>query len=320
MDQSSALFYIHILDGYSFRNTISIIKSETDYVTMWMSPYGVEISFRNNRGNAMHRIFLDQSEFKYEYNVFENDEYKEEFPISFETNEMFNTTKGIGRRDGIILYHLNNEDYINVQPLKNNGGGPSQFGALFVETIKNQPLEKVGLSTVFDKEPNVRVQAKSFAEICGQASTLKCTTLEIIGNAESVVFKIIKPDNNVASIMNFKSSAPRKKSGMRKKEFSSAYDIDNIINKCKSSEKKSSLTTSSVAPINSLNIVSADNINTIRVPISTVKALSKIHNISPQGTHLKLFFSKSENHEYTKIESPIGTYGKYEIFLRNVKN
>ena len=59
-----------------------------------------------------------------------------------------------------------------------------------------------------------------------------------------------------------------------------------------------------------------EDLMTVKVPIGTVKALSKIHNISPPGTQLRFYFSEGKP---TKLESPIGTYGTYTICLRNAR-
>jgi hypothetical protein len=52
----------------------------------------------------------------------------------------------------------------------------------------------------------------------------------------------------------------------------------------------------------------------IKIPLNTVKTLSKLHNISPHNSLLK--FSFYEKHP-VKIESKIGTYGTYIIYLRD---
>ena len=66
---AQTLFLVHIMDGYSFRNTIGIIKNETDYATMVLSPNGIEISFINTSKCAIHKIVLDTRELTmYRYN------------------------------------------------------------------------------------------------------------------------------------------------------------------------------------------------------------------------------------------------------------
>lgn len=58
-----------------------------------------------------------------------------------------------------------------------------------------------------------------------------------------------------------------------------------------------------------------DIINKIGIPISTVKALGKINNLSVNGAMLKFYI---EHDKPLKIISPIGTYGILSVLLRNI--
>lgn len=308
MDTSQTFFLMHIMDGYSFRNTIGIIKSETDYATMVVSEKSIEISFLNRSKCAVHRIVLYPQEFTmYRYNIRDQEgNLLKEYPIAFETNEMFNTTKGIGRRDGIRLYWLAGDNKINVQPIKMSTKDPGRAGALFVKILT---MEHIRYETgSYNSEPNVRVQAKDFADLCSQANTLRCTSLEIVGHNSGVTFKGILANQTMASINRFVSQTEVPKTA---KAASNMEEIDNVLDNLRISD------THLAAPMTtglSLNVVKSEDLMTVKVPIGTVKALSKIHNISPPGTLLRFYFAEGKP---TKVESPIGIYGLYTICLRN---
>jgi hypothetical protein len=306
MDNTTqTLFLMHIMDGYSFRHTIGIIKSETDYATMVVAEKSIEISFVNTSKCAIHKILLKPQEFTmYRYNIRDKDgELVKEYPIAFDTSEMFNTTKGIGRRDGIRLYWLAGDNRINVQPIKMSTKDPGRAGALFVKILT---MEYIRYDVnAYNEEPNVRVQAKDFADLCSQANTLKCATLEIAGQETGVTFKGMRANQTMASINRFVSQTDVPKTAMA---ASNLDEIDNLLDNLRISD----VVTPSQGGL-SLNIVKRDDLMTVRVPISTVKALSKIHNISPSGTLLRFYFAMGRP---TKLESPIGTYGTYIICLR----
>jgi hypothetical protein len=310
MDASQTLFLIHIMDGYSFRNTIGIIKSETDYATMVLSPRSIDISFINSSKCAVHKININTQELTmYRYNIRDVDgNLLPEYPIAFDTNEMFNTTKGIGRRDGIRLYWLAGDTKINVQPMKSNTKDPGRASALFVN-ILNMEYTRYDISGGHSVEPNVRVQAKDFADLCSQANTLKCSVLEIIGCSNGVTFKGIMPNQTMASINRFQSQTDVPKTLA---VATNMDEIDNIIGSLRVGDGPGPVAASSSGL--SLNVMKSEDFMTVRVPISTVKALSKIHNISPAGTLLRFYFAEGKP---TKLESPIGTYGVYTICLRN---
>lgn len=306
MDNTTqTLFFAHIMDGYSFRHTIGIVKSETDYATMVVSEKSIEISFVNTSKCAIHKILLKPQEFTaYRYNIRDKDgAVVKEYPIAFDTSEMFNTTKGIGRRDGIRLYWLAGDSRISVQPMKMSTKDPGRAGALFVKILT---MEHIRYDVnAYDDEPNVRVQAKEFADLCSQANSLKCATLEIVGHDTAVTFKGMKANQTMACINRFVSQTGVPKTA---DAASNLDELDNII---------SNLRIAEISPPTSgglsFNIVGKDDLMTVRIPISTVKALSKIHNISPAGTQLRFYFAVGRP---TKVESPIGTYGTYVICLR----
>lgn len=307
MDNSKTLFLMHITDGYSFRNTIGIIKSEIEYATMVVSEKLLTISFLNTSKCAVHKLVFNPQEFSmYRYNIRDdNGNLLPEYPISFETNEMFNTTKGIGRRDGVRLYWLAGDNKINVQPIKTSTKDPGRAGALFV---KIHTTEQIKYDTgLYPHDPNVRVQAKDFADICSQSNIVKCTCLEIVGQKNGVTFRGIHANQNIAFLSRIVSQTDM--SDNFRTEISNIDEIDNLLDNLRVIDSTTSTTTCL-----SLNVVRSEDLMTVRVPILTVKALSKFHNISPSGTLLRFYFGENKP---TKIESPIGTYGLYNIYIRN---
>jgi hypothetical protein len=315
MDAPQARFVAHIMDGYSFGKLAGIIKSEADYATLVFSPKTIEISFINKSKCGVHKIVLHAQELtQYMYNCLDPETGKPlaEYPIAVGTNDLYNTTKGIGRRDGIRLYLLEGDSKINIQPIKTSTKDPGRAGALFVPIC---PMEYVryDVSGNYRNDPNVRVQAKDFADICSQANTLKCSSLEIVGQTSGVVFKGMRPDNTMASINRFVSQTT---SMTNSSSNSTAPQYKDTLDNLMSNLKLENI--SSMAPTGiTLDIIKSEDLLTVRVPIATVKALSKIHNISPTGTQLRFWFAEGKP---TKIESPIGTYGTYIICLRNVRS
>jgi hypothetical protein len=183
---------------------------------------------------------------------------------------------------------------------------PGRAGALFVKIL---PIEHIRYDPgSYNPEPNVRVLSKDFADLCSQGNSLKCTSLEIIGQNRAVTFKGILANQTVAFVNKFVSQTEVPKTA---KTASNMDEIDNFIDSLRISDNHLA---APAATGLSLNIVKSEDLMTVKVPISTIKALSKIHNISPSGTLLRFYFSEGKP---TKVESPIGTYGFYTICLRN---
>jgi hypothetical protein len=294
----------YIVDGYSFRNMLGIVKHEIETTTMVLSKHAIEISFQNISKSAVHCITLNPSEFTtYEYNMRDqNGDEIPEYPIAFDTKEFFNTTKGIGRRDGIRIYLFQGDTKLNIQQIKAGAKDPGRTGALFVKIITMEH-RRYEIPT-YPQEPNIKVSAKDFADICGQLPGLTCSHLQIIGRESGVTFKGLRPNKSVASLNNF-SSAKQKQQTPAASMSSNQY-LDAVLDTVQNShsDKRSNV---------NLSIINPDEILSVCISKKTVKALSKIHNISPIGTLLKFTFVEGKP---TKIESPIGIYGTYTICIR----
>lgn len=311
MEQSQTAFFLQIADGYAFRNTMTIIRNETDYATMILSPTRIEISFTNRGNYAIHRVKIKTSELTaYHYNIRdESGELLPEFPIAFASDEMLNTTKPVGRRDGLLMYWVPGTNRISVQANKSKDTG--RAGAAFV-TILNQEHTRHQPPEVYAKEPNVRVEAKAFGDWCATAGSLKCSHLDIVGHPTSVVLKSMMSNGQLAAITNFK------RAGDSMVPVPTTPAIANNLREI--TDRMEMMRVADVpqaGPRLSLNVMKKEDLTTIRVPITTVKALSKIHNISPQGTLLKFYFAESYP---TKIKSAIGTFGTYVVCLRNQRS
>jgi hypothetical protein len=304
---SNYLFHIVIRDGYSFRNTIGTIKTETFYTTMILSPSKIEISFMNTLKCAIHCIELDTKEFPYFYNaVDENGKLLPEYPLTFETTEMFNTTKNIGRKESLTICGIHGDNKIII--LSGTAAKePGMAGAEFVKLLPKEPLRYRGCEDYGD-EPNVRVLAKTFAEICSKTANRKCDSLEIGGQKTAVTLRGLFANLTEAFVKHFTNQNVPLISNTDNVNPSNIAYIDNMIKNMKfnenGNEHMNKLT---------LNVIHKEDLMKTRVPVNTVKALSKIHNISPTGTMLKFYFAEGCP---TKIVSPIGTYGTYAIYLR----
>lgn len=309
MNPAETLFLMHLADGYAFRNMVNIWKSETEKATMILSPTKITVSFMNNQKCCVHEIELDTREFVvYKYNFRDSDgNLIGEVPITFNTTELFNTTKSIARRDALRIYWVSGSSLLSIQQVKAANKDPGTVGASFVSILQDE-ASCCTVPTGYSVEPNIRVQAKTFADLCGQSGQMQCASLEIIGKTNSVMIRGLSPHNTASFATKFTSTTDVVEH--KKPEPPKAVNMDAI------NALLSNLSIGDNAPTStlSLNVVSADDLMTVKVPSTTVKALSKIHNISANGTHLKFYFMTNKP---TKIVSPVATYGTYSIFLRN---
>jgi hypothetical protein len=311
MDQSSAQqssthFIMQLSEAYSFRNLIAIIKSENDGgdVSMVLSPNQITFSFLNKTQCAIYDIVLNTKEFTYQYNIVDtNGNLQSEYSIGFESNAMSNNLKNVGKRDGLRIYWLKDDNKLNIQPIKSAAKATGRTGAIFVP-IKQVERVNHASTGIYSINANARLEAKIFADICASANTNKCVSVEIVGKEAGMTIMGFTSNNTMAFVENFQMQFKPSKSELTHVIPSNLDEILSGIRNLSIDNRANGL---------KLNIITAEQLMTIRIPIKTIKALSKIHNISAPGANLQFYFSPGNPH---KIESQIGNYGSLSMYLR----
>ena len=281
------LFTANITDGYSLKNTIGMLKNEIDEITLIVSKTKMTITFVNRGQYAIHDLVINAEELSdYSYDILNHEEY----PITVNTTELFNTTKAIGRKDSLKIYWLEGYEKLSIQPIKSSKE-TGRSSASFINII-NKKHNKIEMSNEYaTTEPSIKIQNRDFTDICQQASVLKCNFLEISGCSSYVLFKGILPDETYGMMSRHTSQNNKGKSVNNEEREKSTGQLE-------------------------LNVVKTEDVMKVKIPISTIKTLSKLHTISPSGTLLKFSFA---NDKPVKIESKIGSYGIYKIYLRDYK-
>jgi hypothetical protein len=299
------VFNLHILNGYAFKNLLTILKSETKTATMILSPDNIEISFLNNNGEGLHIINMDPHEnIEWSYNP--TDEYGDllqNYPIGFNCIDAFNTVKNIGMNDSIRLFLIKGESTVMVQPLKSSSKDMGQFKIFKFDIIETEYSRyEVGEYKI---TPNIKIYSKSFSDLCSEVGNVKCEYINIEGDGEAVTFRGFNGSKKEVYINRYDDLSTAKNT-KPKAVAQNISDIDDLISKINLSDVAKPKTSLKLKIINDDNIV-------VKVPISTFKSLSKIDNISPKGSVLRFYLEKNQP---IKIETQIGTFGTYQIYLK----
>lgn len=307
MDPSQTLFMLRVDDGYAFRSALHIAKNEIDKATLILSKDFVEISFVNNIGSCAHKMIIRAADTsQYFYNFRDKDgELLPEAALPFDVAAINAAVKTVGRKDGLCLYLFDGDDRINIRPLKTTKD-PRNMGALFVKITNDEKSRYDDSGLHYTENPSLRLQAKAFADICTKASTMKCKEVIIQGSEGNAKFIGISSDNIECMVENFGSQL----SSFNDDDAEENPELDAFLASLRLEPA------SNDKPKISLNIISPSDSMKVRVPIVTMKSLSKIHNISPTGAQIKLFFSEGLP---VKMESLWSTYGTYEVYLRGTK-
>lgn len=299
------LFNLHIINGYAFKNLLTIIKSETKTATMLLSANNIEISFVNNNSGGLHIINMNPHEnIEWVYNPTDEDgNLLETYPIGFNGIDVYNTIKNIGMNDSIRLFLIKGENTVMVQPLKSASKDMGQFKFFKFDIIETEYARyEVGK---YKETPNIKIYSKSFSDLCSEVGNVKCEYINIEGDGEAVTFRGFNGSKKEVYINRY-DDLSTSKNHKPKMIADNISDIDNLISKINISD------TSKPKAGLKLKIINDDNI-TVKVPISTFKSLSKIDNISPKGSVLRFYLEKNQP---VKIETAIGTFGIYQIYLK----
>ena len=300
------LFNLQIINGYAFKNLLTILKSETKTVTMLLSLNNIEISFINNNAGGLHIININPHDnIEWIYNpTDDNNELLESYPIGFNCIDVYNTIKNIGMNDSIRLFLIKGENTMIVQPLKSSSKDMGQIKIFKFDVIETEYMRYEVDN--YKETPNIKIYSKSFSDLCSEVSNVKCEYINIEGDGEAVTFRGFNGSKKEVYINRYDDLTF--KSGSKQKVIANnILDIDSLISKINISDSSRLKTGPKLKIVNDSNV-------TVKVPISTFKSLSKIDNISPKGSVLRFYLERGQP---IKIETAIGTFGNYQIYLKS---
>lgn len=294
-------FSMLVPNGYSLRNTFSIIDTEAKGTTVGMklSPEGIEICFVTESKCGIHKIVLRGEEMQYNYDIRDDQgRLLPEYIIGFDTKRMSSALNCINRKDAVQIYWLRGQNFISISPQKT--GAKTGSGALFVP-IHVHEYHRIDFDKNFAGTPDFRVQSKEFAESCKQAR--ECSYMEFYERDNVIFVQGIMPDKTVFGLKKY----PKSTQMVIQPQIDENVDLllKDLRQKIKIDDG---------GEIKSLSLSIAPSQSSIKIDQSVVKALAKIHNVSTPDTMLKFYFNSRGG---LKLVSPIGNYGTYSIFLKN---
>jgi len=300
------LFNLEIINGYAFKNLLTIFKGETKTITMLLSPNNIEISFLNNNAGGLHIINMNPHEnMEWIYNARDDDDnLLESYPIGFNCMEMYNTIKKIGMNDSIHLFLIRGESTMMVQPIKSSSKNMGEIKIFKVDIVETEYTRyEVGN---YKPNPNLKIYLKNFSEMCSEVSNVKCEYIDIEGDGKNVTFRGFNGCKREVYFNCYDDVSIMRNDTKTERVANNISDVDDLLLKIKASNISNPKTVPKLKIIN-------DNLISVKVPISTFKSLSKIDNIAPKGSILRFYLEKNQP---IKIEVAMGTSGIYQIHLR----
>lgn len=289
MAQEAPLFYVSFPEAYSLRHLLATIRQEAQEGNLIFEPKRISYTQLNQAGSVLAQFELRPADLE-EYNYAAYDADGKLLPmlaVGFKTAEMMKATKSIKKRDGVCIYMYPGKSVISVQPIPASTKDSGQSDIHYVPVIDVEHVEHI-IPTYSqpDDTPTVKVLAPNFSNACTSMTSIKCTHVTAQGHPSGIRFFGFRPGKVLGRMITF--------GGVETTDAS----LD--------------------GQLAALNIGDGQHPE-VRIPISTIKALSKINNLSSPGTIIKLTIEPSTDQKPLplKIISPIGNYGTFSIYIRD---
>jgi len=281
------LFVCQFNDGYSFRNEIEYLKSTNTEGNIIFRKNSITYTKSNGQNTLLNCLKIRTDDITYYF----NDKSVDEVILGFSLSEFARITKAIGKRDGFRIYMTKDENDSNPPRascvlLSHNAQVSSQQNVSYLNP-KEVPVEEYEIiKSLKNKiEPNCSPSISEFCRSCSALNTAKCIHVRILCYQNSLELEGLDPSGRIIKKYRFGSSQ---------------LNVDPLaIND------------------NDITINTEKPIVTHTVHVSTIKAISRMTNISPQSSLIKFFFD---------VECPIlisikvGTYADHETYIRNEVN
>lgn len=330
---SDILVLAHFNDGYTFRNTIAIIKQICPSANLSFTKTGISIIKSNKSEDILVMMEIKTSELaQYEMNVFDdNDNPVEQFDVGIDMGELLKITKNIGKKDGMIMYCKSGDNKLYINIVGNNTRISSGQSFYFMTTffMERESFSKIEHSRD-ESNPNAKPSAAEFAKMCTGMTTIKCSYVIATGYPKGITFTGMLPGKIAVQhtkwgICSTSSDGDSNSGGsgggpkIDQNQVLSNFIFDTGTPSVEStSDVKSQLIIKPFGdiPIKTdvpkLKIEKNDDSNRIQIRLGVIKALSKLNNLSISP--IKLYMDKKMP---LKIVSKIGSYGQLTVLAKN---
>lgn len=269
------VFCAELSDGYSFRNLIEYLKTTNTRGNFVFKPDMIEYSQSDASNKVLNVVEIRACDLSY-YRYYST---KTECVVGINMPNFRTITKSIGKKDGARLYMYEGDPLLYIRILSQN---TKMLNKNNVNMIRPQTIELqkyiIGQYARPDTLPNCTVPSIDFSKMCTAMNALRCSSVMVNGFHKGLVFQAMLDGELTGRVDRFGDC----------NSDHTTPDLQSLIAQ-----------------------EGSDKELRIEVKLSTIKALSKLNNLSTNGT-IKMYM---EAELPLKIVSNIGTYGRLIIYL-----
>lgn len=279
------LVHVEFVDAYSFRCLIEYLNLTNDDGNLIFTPKGIYYSRENDSKQILNEIVINGHELtRYEYNS-----DKDKVVSGLNMVQFKGSTKKIGKKDIARLSVFNSGACLQVI------GSPKMSSDDDMDLIRTQRLnhEYYTINGYQEEdEPNFTESMQKFTSACSDQASCKDDLVTVIGLERGIVMEARQGGNLRACI-----------------KCLGRVEETTTIRSNSYSEKIARTSGKSLRIV----VKYPNEIVRYRIPRRIVSALSKLTNISPNGT-VKVYMQPSLP---IKLVFHISSYGKLTIYLRS---
>ena len=291
----NASFFATFIDGSSFRYLIEYLRLVSLEGTLVFTKDHIIYQREDDDKTILNNVKLRT----YELTDYEFSSQNSEITATINLSDLRNKTRTVGKKEQMDIYRHSKEPsnfYIQVRSQEKSSGDNPVFYCMPMrsESVKIYELPEYSRGK---NNPNCTIYQSDFSKLCKALVANKCNYVEFIGYEKGIIIKGFSSDNKIIMVKEYgkcKSSASSK--------TSTAKSINNTIDNSRYQ-----------GPSLKLNIKDANEIERFKIPITNIKALSKINGFAANST-IKIYIQENCP---MKISTPIGSYGELTILLRN---
>lgn len=279
-DESPPILFAEFADGHSFRNLIEYLKSTNTEGNFVFSADQITYSKADATNTVLNDVVIWTSKLS-------NYQFRSPEPIMVGVNNanLRAITKSIGRKDSVQLAMYQNDIRLYLQIIGANAKPSSQDNINIITPRRvTEDSYYIREYTRNEGNPNCSVLSTNFCKMCAAMNSIKCTYVTIIGLYKEMVFKGMMEGDIIGRVQKF-------------------VNDESLATSQNSKKKGPRLIIQNEEPV------------TIRTRIATIKALSKINNLSNPSGMIKMYL---EPDRPLKLVSNVGNYGQITIYLRDI--
>lgn len=282
-------FIAEFSDGYSFRNMIEYLRVTNAQGNFRFDEDGIKYEQSDATQTILNQIEI----FKYELTKYEFYSRTDQVIVGVNISDVRSITKTIGKKDAVRLYKKSNDPMLYIQIIHNSRGADRTN--VSVVRPRQVDLDQYDLPEYQrdEKHPNFTLPASDFSRACTAISSVKCDMVLIHGFSGGAQFDAMMEGGIV-------------------RRFERLGNCDDCV-LTQGRPDQSGSSGNNERQSRRLKLIIKNERPTIKVRTSTIKALSKLNNLSSNGT-VKFYM---EQVNPLKLVCRIGTYGTLRVFIRS---